>query len=159
MFQLLQCIPEQYQLLGHAVFSVCTNVCFNSLLVLTSFNCFHAIYRLYSSLIPYTLCREFPTFCLPNVFLKDHPPYVLPSISPRPLVYHSDERSFIIKRRGWWKIRPFSPFYHQSYRVYCCSRTAQPTFFCFPWWRPCDYHAICCMDGKTIQCLPNPRSM
>jgi len=31
--------------------------------------------------------------------------------------------------------------------------------FCFPWRRPCDYHAICCMDGKTIQCLPNPRSM
>ena len=28
--------------------------------------------------------------------------------------------------------------------------------FCFPWRRPCDYHAICCMDGKTIQCLPNP---
>jgi len=27
--------------------------------------------------------------------------------------------------------------------------------FCFPWRRPCDYHAICCMDGKTIQCLPN----
>ena len=26
---------------------------------------------------------------------------------------------------------------------------------CFPWRRPCDYHAICCMDGKTIQCLPN----
>ena len=26
--------------------------------------------------------------------------------------------------------------------------------FCFPWRRPCDYHAICCMDGKTIQCLP-----
>ena len=22
--------------------------------------------------------------------------------------------------------------------------------------RPCDYHAICCMDCKTIQCLPNP---
>ena len=30
----------------------------------------------------------------------------------------------------------------------------QPTFF--PWRRPCDYHTICCMDGKTIQCLPNP---
>ena len=29
----------------------------------------------------------------------------------------------------------------------------QPTHFCFPWRRPCDYHAICCMDGKTIQCL------
>jgi len=28
--------------------------------------------------------------------------------------------------------------------------------FCFPWRRPCDYHAICCMDGKTIPCLPNP---
>ena len=28
--------------------------------------------------------------------------------------------------------------------------------FCFPWRRPCDYHAICCMDRKTIQCLPNP---
>jgi len=27
--------------------------------------------------------------------------------------------------------------------------------FCFPWRRPCDYHAIWCMDGKTIQCLPN----
>jgi len=21
--------------------------------------------------------------------------------------------------------------------------------FCFPWRRPCDYHAICCMDGKN----------
>ena len=28
--------------------------------------------------------------------------------------------------------------------------------FCFPWRRPCDYHAICYMDGKTIQCLLNP---
>jgi len=28
--------------------------------------------------------------------------------------------------------------------------------FCFPWRHPCDYHAICCIDGKTIQCLPNP---
>ena len=27
---------------------------------------------------------------------------------------------------------------------------------CFPWRRPCDYNTICCMDGKTIQCLPNP---
>jgi len=26
---------------------------------------------------------------------------------------------------------------------------------CFPWRRPCDYHAKCCIDGKTIQCLPN----
>jgi len=28
--------------------------------------------------------------------------------------------------------------------------------FCFSWRRPCDYHAICCMHGKTIQCLSNP---
>jgi len=27
--------------------------------------------------------------------------------------------------------------------------------FCFPWRRPCDYHAVCCMDGKTIQCFSN----
>jgi len=27
--------------------------------------------------------------------------------------------------------------------------------FCSPWRRPCNYHAICCMDVKTIQCLPN----
>ena len=25
--------------------------------------------------------------------------------------------------------------------------------FGFPWRRPCDYHAICCMDGKRIPCL------
>ena len=35
------------------------------------------------------------------------------------------------------------------------SRTAAH-IFCFPWRRPCDYHAICYMNGKTIQCLPNP---
>ena len=29
-------------------------------------------------------------------------------------------------------------------------------YFCFSWRRPCDYHAICCMDEKTIQCLRNP---
>ena len=34
--------------------------------------------------------------------------------------------------------------------------TYRSPHFCFPWRRPCDYHAICCMDRKTIQCLPNP---
>jgi len=34
--------------------------------------------------------------------------------------------------------------------------TYRSPHFCFPWRRPCDYHAICCMDGKTIQCLSNP---
>jgi len=27
--------------------------------------------------------------------------------------------------------------------------------FCFPWRRPCDYQAVCCINGKAIQCLPN----
>jgi len=31
--------------------------------------------------------------------------------------------------------------------------------FVFPWRRPCDYHEICCIDGKTIKCLSNPCSM
>ena len=34
--------------------------------------------------------------------------------------------------------------------------TYRSPHFCFPWRRPCDYHAICCMDGKAIECLPNP---
>jgi len=34
--------------------------------------------------------------------------------------------------------------------------TYRSPHFGFPWRRPCDYHAICSMDGKTIQCLPNP---
>ena len=33
--------------------------------------------------------------------------------------------------------------------------TYRSPHLCFPWRRPCNYHAICCMDGKTIQCLPN----
>jgi len=34
--------------------------------------------------------------------------------------------------------------------------TYRSPHFCFPWRRHCDYHAICSMDRKTIQCLPNP---
>jgi len=34
--------------------------------------------------------------------------------------------------------------------------TYRSPHFCFPWRRPCNYHAICSMDGKIIQCLPNP---
>jgi len=53
-----------------------------------------------------------------------------------------------------------------SFRVIrCLSQCVSPKIafftyrsphFCFPWRRPCDYHTICCMDGKTIKCLPNP---
>jgi len=34
--------------------------------------------------------------------------------------------------------------------------TYRSPHFRFPWRCPCDYHAICCIDGKIIQCLPNP---
>ena len=39
--------------------------------------------------------------------------------------------------------------------------TYRSPHFCFSWRRPCDYHAICCTDGKTIQCnaCQTPRSM
>jgi len=33
--------------------------------------------------------------------------------------------------------------------------TYRSPHFWFPRRRPCDYDAICCMDGKTIQCFPN----
>jgi len=55
------------------------------------------------------------------------------------------------------------PIYLQQFPSYSnrkCKKSALFTYrsphFCFPWRRPCDYHAICCMDGKKIQCLPNP---
>ena len=39
--------------------------------------------------------------------------------------------------------------------------TYRSPHFCFPWRRLCDYHAICSMDGKTIQfnACQTPRSM
>ena len=45
---------------------------------------------------------------------------------------------------------------------FCMIFTYSSPYFCFLWRRPCDYHAVCCMGGKTIQCLPicqSPRSM
>jgi len=55
------------------------------------------------------------------------------------------------------------PIYLQQFPSYSnckCKKIAIFTYrsphFCFPWRRPCDHHAICCMDGKAIQCLPNP---
>ena len=34
--------------------------------------------------------------------------------------------------------------------------TYRSPHFCFPWRRPCNYHAMCCTDEKTIHCLSNP---
>jgi len=49
------------------------------------------------------------------------------------------------------------PIYLEQFPSYsnrkCTYRSAH---FCFSWRRPCDYHAMCCMDGKTIQCFSNP---
>ena len=47
-----------------------------------------------------------------------------------------------------------------SYSNHDCKKSSflrTPAFiFCLPWWRPCGNHAKRCMNGKTIQCLPNP---
>ena len=55
------------------------------------------------------------------------------------------------------------PIYLQQFPSYSnrkCKKIAVFTYrslyFCFPWRHPCDYHAICSMDRKTIRCLPNP---
>ena len=52
------------------------------------------------------------------------------------------------------------PIYLQQFTSYSnrkCKKNRRFTYrsphFCFLWRRPCDYHAICCMDGKTIQCF------
>jgi len=55
------------------------------------------------------------------------------------------------------------PIYLQqfpSYSNHNCKKSSflhtPPFIFCLPWGRPCNYHVICSMGGKTIQCLPNP---
>jgi len=55
------------------------------------------------------------------------------------------------------------PIYLQQFTSYSnrkCKIIAVFTYhspqFCFHWRRPCDYHAICSTDRKTIHCLPNP---
>ena len=57
---------------------------------------------------------------------------------------------------------PQLPSFHNSFPVIRTANakiavfTYRSAHFCFPWRRPCDYHAMRCMDGKAIQCLPNP---
>ena len=62
-------------------------------------------------------------------------------------------------------VKPLAAFTHLSSTVFQLFEpqvqkiavfTYHSLHFCFPWKCPCDYHAICCMDEKTIQCLPNP---
>jgi len=94
--------------------------------------------------------------------------YRSPHFSP------GDARAIITQYVAWMErqfnacqtIRSMYLSIFNSFRVIrCLSQCVNPKIafftyrsphFCFPWRRPCDYHAICCMDGKTIQCLPNP---
>jgi len=54
------------------------------------------------------------------------------------------------------------PIYLQQFPSYLNRKCKKITVFTYRsphvshWRHPCDYHAIRCMDGKTIQCLPNP---
>jgi len=45
-----------------------------------------------------------------------------------------------------------------SPKLFVCIYNSFPGlhFFCLPWGRPCGNHAKCCMNEKTIQCLPKP---
>jgi len=59
-------------------------------------------------------------------------------------MYQSIFNSFRVIRTATPQVQKIAVFTYRS------------PHFCFPWRRPCDYHAICFMDGKTIQCLPKP---
>jgi len=88
-------------------------------------------------------------------------------------VFPGDAPAAITQNVAWMK-RQFTAcqtprnIYPSIFNSFAVIRTAsaknyrfhvpQPTFL-FPLETPCDYHATRCMDGKTIQCLPNPRSM
>ena len=55
-------------------------------------------------------------------------------------------------------LQQFPSYSNRNYKKIAVFTYRSP-HFCFPWtaWRrPCNYHAVGCMDGKTIQCLPNP---
>ena len=54
----------------------------------------------------------------------------------------------------------YLPIFNSFRVIRCLSQCIIPkslflSHFGFPWGRPWDYHAVCCMDGKKIQCLPN----
>ena len=52
-------------------------------------------------------------------------------------------------------IQQFPSYSNHNWKKSSFLRT--PAFiFCLPWERSCGNHAICSMDGKTIQCLQNP---
>ena len=90
---------------------------------------------------------------------------------PQPTFLFPMETSLRLSRNllhGWKdnsvlaKLLAVCTYLFNNFRVIrCLSQCVNPKIailphFCFPWRRPCDYHAICCMNGKTMQCLPNP---
>ena len=90
---------------------------------------------------------------------------------PQPTFLFPLETSLRLSRNmlhGWKdnsvlaKLLAVCTYLFNNFRVIrCLSQCVNPKIailphFCFPWRRPCDYHAMCCIDRKTIQCLPNP---
>ena len=67
---------------------------------------------------------------------------------------------YTLKWCGYPMVKKFEHMYIRFDMIHEREKIAVFTYrsphFCFPCRRPCDYHAICCMDRKTIQCLPNP---
>jgi len=115
--------------------------------------------------------------CLPNaslhvpIYLQQFPSYtMLKSMRKSKIrkfylifVSHEDAPGAITLNAVWME-REFdayklscsmypSIFNGFSYSNRKCKKIAFFTYrsphFCFPWRRPCDYHAICCTDGKT----------
>jgi len=85
--------------------------------------------------------------CLPNpsqhvpIYLEQFPSYSSQVKSSNSLMKHWQTQYFTQFRKNSNRKCKKSPF----------SRTAAHIFVSHgDWRRPCDYHAICCMDGKTI---------
>ena len=81
-------------------------------------------------------------------------------------VYHGDAPAIMTQYVAWME-RQFNACQtprnvylsiFNSFRIIgCLSQCLSPKIpilhFCFPWGRPWDNHAKCCMDGKRIRCL------
>ena len=106
---------------------------------------------------------QFPSYSNHNC--KKSPFYV-----PRPSFFVCPGHAPVaITQNVAWMKRQFSAcetprsIYPSIFNIFPVIRTASAKIAVFTyrrrclfsWRRRCYYHAICCMDGKTIQCLPN----
>ena len=87
-------------------------------------------------------------------------------IAPHIFVSPGDAPAAITQYVAWMERQfsaacqpPHSMYLFNSFRVIrCLNQCVSPkiaifTTFCFPWGRPWDNHAKCCMDRKRIRCL------